>query len=668
MKNNVIGFPRIGKLRELKLATESYFKGELTEKELREKAARLKKTQWNIQSKNGVDFIPSNDFSFYDTMLDTAVLLNVIPNRYKALKLSPLDEYFAMARGCQSESGDVKALATKKWFNTNYHYIVPEIDDNVEIKLTGTKLFDEFLEAKSLGYNTKPVVIGAYTFVRLAVRTGIKTVEDCIPELIEAYSEILKKLNLLGAEWVQFDEPALVMDMDNEDIDLFCRLYDSVLADKGNVKVLLQTYFGDVRDCYDYITDMEFDGIGLDFCEGSRSLDLILEKGFPKDKILFAGVVNGKNIWKNNYAKTLETINTLEQNVGEIVIGTSCSLLHVPYTVKNETKLAKDYVRYFAFAEEKLQELADLKRILAAAAPKRTAVYKDNAALFASERVKPDKKVGDKIAKLTGKDFVRLPEFAQRAELQEQKFAFPLLPSVTVAASSQIADIKAKRAKFRKGEITLKQYTDFNRKKIAEYIKLQEKSGLDVLVYSEFDFNDMVEYFCENLNGYVITENAWVQSCGVCCVKPPIVWGDISRSKPITAENTAYAQKCTKKVVKGMLAGPVTILNLSFTREDISQSETAYQIALAVREEVLDLEKNGIKIIQINEEAFKEKLPLRKSECCNEYLDWAISAFRLVHSGVKPETRIHAICCGESDDIAKDMDADVISSEDSSLI
>lgn len=661
MKNNVIGFPRIGKLCELKLAVESYFKGELTEKELQGKAAQLKKAHWNLQSKNGIDFISSNDFSFYDTMLDTAVLLNVIPSRYKTLKLSPIDEYFAMARGCQHEAGDVKALTTKKWFNTSYHYIVPEIDDDTEIKLTGTKLFDEFLEAKSLGYKTKPVVIGAYTFIRLAVRTGIKTVEDCIPELIEAYSEILKKLNLLGVEWVQFDEPALVMDMDNEDIDLFCRLYDSILTDKGNVKVLLQTYFGDVRDCYDYITDMDFDGIGLDFCEGARSLSLVKEKGFPKNKVLFAGVVNGKNIWKNNYAKTLEIVNDLEANVDTIVIGTSCSLLHVPYTLKNETKLSKDYIRYFAFAEEKLQELSDLKRILTAASPKRTAAYKTNTALFTSERIKTDKKISDKISKLTDKDFVRFPEFVQRSQIQRQKFAFSLLTAATVASLPQTADIRANRLKFKKGEITFKQYTDFNHKKIAEYIKLQEKSNLDVLVYSEFEYDKMIEYFSENLNGYILTENAWVQSCGICCVKPPIIWGDIFRSKPMTIENTAYAQKCTKKTIKGMLAGPVTILNCSFAREDISLKESAYQIALAIREEVLDLEKNGIKIIQIDETAFEENLPLRKSEWYSEYLDWAIPAFRLVHSSVKPETRIHAVCCEEFNNIAKDMDADVIS-------
>lgn len=667
MKSNVIGFPRIGNSRELKFAVESYFKGEITETELQKKAAALRKTHWSVQSKSSVDLIPSNDFSFYDNMLDTAVLLNVVPARYKNLTATPLEKYFAMARGYQKDTDDVKALAMKKWFNTNYHYMVPEIEDDTEIRLTGTKLFDEYLEARTLGFETKPVIIGPYTFIRLAVRTGSKTVEDCIPELRKAYADLLVHLNLLGTAWVQFDEPALVMDMDNEDIDLFCHLYDSILTEKGHVKVLLQTYFGDIRDCYTYVTDMAFDGIGLDFCEGVRSLALVQENGFPKNKTLFAGVVNGKNIWKNNYAKTLETLTALKACTEDIVISTSCSLLHVPYSVKNETKLSKTYLAHFAFAVEKLQELSDLKRIVSAVAPKRTVAYTNNVALFAAPRTQADVKVRTRLEKLTDKDFVRVPSLEERAVLQSKKFRLPLLPTTTIGSFPQTEDVRINRARYKKGSITLKQYTDFNHKKIAECIRLQEKLGLDVLVHGEFERNDMVEYFGENLNGYIFTEKAWVQSYGTRCVKPPVIWGDISRSKPMTVDYAVYAQKCTKKPVKGMLTGPVTILNWSFPREDISLKDMAYQIALAIREEVLDLEKNNIRMIQIDEAALREKLPLRKSDWHTGYLDWAIPAFRLVHSGVKPETQIHThMCYSEFDDIIKEidaMDADVISFE-----
>ena len=360
MKTTIIGFPRVGSLRELKFASEKYFRGEISAEELQNTAKELRCTHWQLQKENGISLIPVNDFSFYDNMLDTAVLLNAVPERYRALSLSPLDTYFAMARGYQGEHGDVKAFAMKKWFNTNYHYMVPEIEDTTEIRLAGEKPFAEYAEAKALGVPAKLVLIGPFTFLKLARFTGEKTLSDFVEDTVKAYCDYLAKLNELGAAWAELDEPYLVKDLSAEDIALFTQIYKTVLAAKGNVKVLLQTYFGDVRDCYSEITALDFDGIGLDFTEGKQTMALVQKNGFPKEKILFAGVVNGKNIWRNSYKKTLKILEQMRPVCGEIVLNTSCSLLHVPYTLRNETKLAKSYQKHFAFAEEKLEELAEL--------------------------------------------------------------------------------------------------------------------------------------------------------------------------------------------------------------------------------------------------------------------------------------------------------------------
>lgn len=667
MKTSIIGYPRIGSLRELKFASEKYFKGEISASELQETAKNLRSANLNVQRESGLDFIPSNDFSFYDGILDTAVLLNAVPERYRNLKLSELDTYFAMARGYQGKNGDVKALAMKKWFNTNYHYMVAEIDDNTEIRLSGNKPFELFAEALENGVKTKPVIIGAYTFLKLAKYTGNKNVSDFAEDVIEAYAGILKKLVSAGAEWVQFDEPCLVMDMTAEDKDFFVSLYKKILSEKNGVKVLVQTYFGDVRDCYSEICRLDFDGIGLDFVEGKKNLELVQENGFPADKVLFVGLVNGKNIWKNNYANTLYIISGLQKHCSEIVINTSCSLLHVPYTLKNETKLSESYKKHFAYAEEKLSEIAELKKILSSDIPLETEEYKRNSYIFTETRLHENGDVQKKVQALSGADFVRLPEFRVREEIQKKRFNLPLFPTTTIGSFPQIAEVRTVRSSFRKGEISEEQYDSYMKEKISECVKLQEKIGLDVLVHGEFERNDMVEYFGECLDGYIFTEKAWVQSYGTRCVKPPVVWGDISRAKSMTVKWSAYAQSLTNKPMKGMLTGPVTILNWSFPREDISLKESAYQIALAIREEVLDLESNGISIIQVDEAALREKLPLRKSDWKSDYLDWAIPAFRLVHSGVKPETQIHThMCYSEFSDIIMeidDMDADVITFE-----
>ncbi|HRR76432.1 MAG TPA: 5-methyltetrahydropteroyltriglutamate--homocysteine S-methyltransferase [Ruminococcus sp.] len=667
MNTTIIGYPRIGNLRELKFASEKYFRSEINASELEKAAKDIRTYNLALQKKSGIDLIPSNDFSFYDGVLDTAFLLNAVPARYTSLGLSTLDTYFAAARGYQGQNGDVKALAMKKWYNTNYHYMVPEIDDETEIRLAGTKPFVLFSEALENGVKTKPVIVGAYTFLKLARYKGKKTAADFIGQTAAAYSELLNKFSELGAEWVQFDEPSLVKDMTAEDIETFVSLYSKILPNKGNVKVIAQTYFGDVRDCYKELCRLDFDGIGLDFVEGKKSLELVKSSGFPKDKTLFAGVVNGKNIWRNNYASTLLIIDELKKYASDIVLSTSCSLLHVPCTLANETKLAESFKKHFAYAEEKLTELADIKKITASASPLETEEYRRNAALHSEPRSGRNNAVREKVAKLTEKDLVRLPAFAERERIQKERFKLPLFPTTTIGSFPQTADVKSTRKSYRNGDISDSEYESFIEKKIAECVALQEEIGLDVLVHGEFERNDMVEYFGECLDGYIFTEKAWVQSYGTRCVKPPVVWGDISRAKPMTVRWSVYAQSLTDKPMKGMLTGPVTILNWSFPREDITLKESAFQIALAIREEVLDLEANGISIIQVDEAALREKLPLRKSDWREDYLDWAIPAFRYVHSGVKPETQIHThMCYSEFADIIRDiddMDADVITFE-----
>lgn len=666
MKTSIIGYPRIGARRELKFASERYFRHEISEAELQTAAKAVRLAGLNAQKNSGLDFVPSNDFSFYDNTLDAAVLLGAVPARYAALGLSPLDTYFAMARGYQGEKGDVKALAMKKWFNTNYHYMVPEIEDDTRIRLSATQPFDLFAEALRAGVKTRPAVVGAFTFLKLARFTGTKTAADFAPAVVAAYRDLIDVLQNAGAEWIQFDEPSLVTDLTVSDIAFFRSIYTEILAGK-KIKVLLQTYFGDVRDCYTEICALPFDAIGLDFVEGKRNLSLVKTYGFPAGKTLIAGVVNGKNVWRNDFAKTVATVRELRSVCADVALGTSCSLLHVPYTVAAETRLSEEYKKRFAFAEEKLGELAALKKILSAPVPEETSEYAENVALFAAPRGGENPAVRAKVAALTDSDFERKPDFYTREKIQKERFALPLFPTTTIGSFPQTADVKAARSKHKKGELSDAAYESFLRDKIAECIRKQEEIGLDVLVHGEFERNDMVEYFGENLDGYLFTENAWVQSYGTRCVKPPVIWGDVSRSAPMTVRWSKFAASLTDKPVKGMLTGPVTILNWSFPREDITLRESAMQIALAIREEVLDLEANGIKIIQVDEAALREKLPLRKADRRVDYLDWAIPAFRLVHSGVRPETQIHThMCYSEFGDIIRDidnMDADVITFE-----
>ena len=661
MTTSIIGFPRIGEHRELKFATEKYFRKEISAEELQATAKELRAKHWRLAQERGVDQIPSNDFSLYDTFLDTAVLFNIVPEQVQAIDLSELDKYFALARGYQGEKGDVRALPMKKWFNTNYHYIVPKFEANTQVKLAGHKLFDEFQEAKDLDIHTRPVLVGPFTLLRLAeYAEGVNPVQFIEP-LVAAYKEVFRRLADLGATDIQLDEPALVKDISELELTLFDKLYQGLLADKAGLSVLLQTYFGDVRDVYSHLVQLPVEAIGLDFLEGRKTLDLVKEHGFPADKVLYAGVVNGKNIWRNDYAKTLALLEEIPaQNV---VLSTSCSLLHVPFTTANE-EFAPEILAHFAFAAEKLDELRELDAIRAGQGEEFLAA---NKALFAAERTVRNAELATQLAGLDDAAFTRQPALAERAKAQHQAFNLPVLPTTTIGSFPQTREVKVNRATFRRGEKTEAEYTAFIEAEIDEWIKWQEEIGLDVLVHGEFERNDMVEYFGENLSGYLFSKNGWVQSYGTRGVKPPIIWGDVKRERPITVKWSAYAQAQSDLPVKGMLTGPVTILNWSFPREDITIKESTLQIALAIREEVLDLEAAGIHIIQIDEAALREKLPLRKSDWYSEYLDWAIPAFRLVHSGVAPTTQIHThMCYSEFTDIIpaiEQLDADVISFE-----
>ena len=672
---SVSGFPRIGGDRELKKAIEGYWKGKHGLDQVRATAKELRERHWRLQAEAGIDLIPSNDFSYYDQVLDTAILLNVIPQRYDRLAFeNPEDTLFAMARGYQGPKGDVTALPMKKWFTTNYHYLVPEIDSATDIHLNGTKPFDEFEEAKALGIHTKPVLVGPYTFLKLARNAKAEPLEldkGLVNAVAAVYAEILTRFAALGATWVQFDEPYLVLDKEDGDVELFKTLYAKILpARTGGVKVLLNTYFGHIADVYETVSLLGFDGIGLDLIEGrDENLEAVGRYGVGESTTLFAGVINGRNIWRNDYAASLGLVDALRQVTPNVAVATACSLLHVPFSTAGEDGLGDEVLRHFAFAVEKLGELRAVADLSDAdeEAKKASDLLRENQALFDGTRVEPDRAVADRLAALTDEDATRLPARAERQRLQREALHLPLLPTTTIGSFPQTAEVRAARARLRKGELSHEEYDAFIRSQIDQVIAWQEQIGLDVLVHGEFERNDMVEYFGQRLNGFLFTRNAWVQSYGTRCVKPPIVWGDVSRREPITVAWSSYAQSRTNQVVKGMLTGPVTILNWSWPREDVSNELQTRQLALAIRDEVLDLENAGIRVIQIDEAALREKLPLRKSDWHKKYLDWAIPAFRLVHAAVQPTTQIHThMCYSEFNDIIRDidaMDADVISFE-----
>ena len=508
MSTTIIGFPRLGEFRELKFTTEKYFRHEISAEDLLAAAKELRAKHWNIVKEKGISEIPSNDFSHYDNVLDAAFLFNVVPSSVQGLELTDLERYFALARGYQGEKGDVRALPMKKWFNTNYHYIVPKFEKETQVKLAGHKIFDEFAEAKELGLVTRPVVVGPFTLLQVSDFEDGVAPADFVDALAAAYQEVFAKLAELGAERIQLDEPSLVKDLSAEEKALFLDLYKKLLADKKGLEVLIQTYFGDVRDIYADLVQLPVDAIGLDFVEGKKTLDLV-KGGFPADKTLYAGIVNGKNIWRNNYEKSLAV---LEQIPAEnLVLTSSCSLLHVPFTTANE-EFEPAILNHFAFAVEKLDEIRDLDAIRNGGGAEALAA---NKALFAAERVGQNAELAARIAGLTDADYTRLPVFAEREEIQHKALNLPPLPTTTIGSFPQTKEVRAKRLAFRKGELSAEDYDKFLAEQIDEWIKWQEEVGFDVLVHGEFERNDMVEYFGQNLSGYLFSKNGWVQSYGM---------------------------------------------------------------------------------------------------------------------------------------------------------
>ncbi|MGN0242126.1 MAG: 5-methyltetrahydropteroyltriglutamate--homocysteine S-methyltransferase [Candidatus Weimeria sp.] len=666
MKYTVTGFPRIGEKRELKFAAEKYFRHEISAEELKLTAKELRLKNYRKISEAGCDTVPVNDFSFYDGMLDTAFMLNAIPDRFKDLGLNRLDTYFAAARGYQDNGIDAKALAMKKWFNTNYHYMVPELEADTDIRLSDEYLSAILKEAVDAHINARPVIIGPFTFLMLSHNNGCT--KDITGALSEAYAEIFSLLKKYDIRIVQFDEPYLGYDLDDSQITLFHDLYDTILKNKGGIKVLLTTYFGDIRDCYSEVMSLPFDAVQMDFIEGIKSLDLLKEYGFPDDKTLYAGVINGKNVWKADYTKKSSLINEIKKYAAHVELTTSCSLLHVPYTLQSEEKMEGSVKARLSYAYEKLDELRDLSLICGSSDSDQAAkIISDNQKAINENPLLHDSSVTDRVSNLSEDDFIRKPDRNRRLEIQHKEFNLPLFPTTTIGSFPQTKEVRSIRAKYRKGEISEEAYKNQIKAYIKDCIKLQEEIGLDVLVHGEYERNDMVEYFGEHFNGFIFTQNAWVQSYGTRCVKPPVIFGDVSRSHPVTVEWIKYAASLTDKPVKAMLTGPVTIFNWSFPREDISAEQSMYQIGLAIRDEASDLEAAGIKIIQVDEAAFREKLPLRKADWHKHYLDYAIRAFRLVHSGLQAGTQLHThMCYSEFTDIIPeidDMDADVITFE-----
>jgi len=652
MKTCVAGYPRIGHRRELKKAEESFFRGEIGERELLETARSIRCENWKRLRESDIDSIPSNDFSLYDNVLDAACLIGAIPERYANAGLSPLRAYFAMARG--DAEADLKALPMRKWFTTNYHYIVPELTESSRLRLSGDKPFDEYREALELGIRTRPFIVGPFTFLKLASYAGNLTARDFVGQISAAYRSILDRCASEGIDAIDLGESALVTDLSHEDVTLFSKIYREILSAKGRVSVRLHTSFGDIRDCWTEVMALPFDSVALDFVEGPGNLDLLARHGFPSNRELVAGVISGRNVWKTDVASAaclvsrISALSGCDPSSGRLSLGASCSLLHVPLSLTHEASLNPGVRSRLSFAEEKLSELTSI-----AAADDRARVNADTTA--------------DRYAIPYPAEWTRVPSRAERKRSQRPIFAFPALPTTTIGSFPQTHETRETRAALRRGEISATEYDAAIRRMIADCVSLQEEIGLDVLVHGEYERNDMVEFFGQNLEGFAFTANGWVQSYGTRCVKPPIIVSDVRRARPLTVDLAVYAQSLSPKPVKGMLTGPVTILNWSFPREDIPLAESCFQIARAIREEALDLERNGIKIIQIDEAALKEKLPLRESDRGPRYLDWAIPAFRLCASGLRPETQVHThMCYSEFADIVSAidaLDADVITFE-----
>ncbi|KAG6880390.1 hypothetical protein C0992_007801 [Termitomyces sp. T32_za158] len=672
--SSVLGFPRIGANREIKKAVEAYWAGKISAEDLNKAAAEVKKASWNSVKSQGVDFVPSGEFSLYDHVLDHAAAFNVIPKRYVGLGLSPLDVYFAMGRGRQSEGVDVPASEMKKWFDSNYHFVVPEFSEETDFKLNFNKALEEFNEAKAAGITTRPVVLGPISFLVLGKaakgsKPGFQPI-SLLPKLLPIYTKLLSDLKDAGAEWVQIDEPVLILDsaasLEKEFTSTYAEL--APLAPK----ILLTTYFARLDSNLNFVAKLPVSGLHIDLDRAPGQLQEVVDAIKNTNIVLSLGLVSGRNIWKTDFDAALKLGKVAVDALGQerVIVATSSSLLHTPVTLASETKLTPEQKDWFSFATEKAAEVATLAASLSNSQdPKVAAALEANKTSIAARRAfeaNSDDTVRKRVAAITPDQLERKSPFAVRKEIQAKHINLPKFPTTTIGSFPQTKEIRLARAKLGKGELTSEQYEEFIKKEIETVVRFQEKIGLDLLVHGEPERNDMVQYFGEQLNGFVFTQNAWVQSYGSRYVRPPIIVSDVSRPGPMTVKWSSYAQSLTNKPMKGMLTGPVTILNWSFPRADVSRELQSKQLALALRDEVVDLEKAGIHAIQVDEPAIREGLPLRRADW-DAYLKWAVDSFKLATAGVSDTLQTHShFCYSDFDDIfpsIQRLDADVISIE-----
>jgi 5-methyltetrahydropteroyltriglutamate--homocysteine methyltransferase len=672
IKTKALGYPRIGQDRQLKKATESYWKGETTLNVLKAAGAQIRKDNWLKQKQAGIDHIPSNDFSFYDQMLDMSCLLGNVPARFGwDGKTVGLDTLFFMARGLRpgSSAKPTTACEMTKWFDTNYHYIVPEFSASTKFTLSSPKVFDEFKEAKDLGIETVPVLIGPGTYLLLGKGPAGFDNLSLLEGLVPIYEEILKRLSTQGAQWIQMDEPVFALDLNSRQLEALKKTYERLSRASG-AKLLVATYFGELRSNLQTFTQLPVAALHIDAVRGASEVACVA-RSIGSQKLLSVGIIDGRNIWKNDFTASLNILNQAQSVIGagRLIVASSCSLIHTPISLAHEPKLDSELKNWMAFSEEKLQELDSLRGLLDGTAIKDvlTANVKAISSRRQSKRIHQDA-VAKRVASVGPKDLNRASAFEQRRSLQVKKLHLPIFPTTTIGSFPQTTQVRNLRSQWKKKDIDTKQYEAAMEAEIKRCVEFQHEIDIDMLVHGEFERNDMVEYFGEQLEGFTFTSNGWVQSYGSRYVKPPIIFGDVYRPRPMTVRWSAYAQGLTKKPMKGMLTGPVTISQWSFVRDDQPRSQTVKQIALAIRDEVLDLEKAGIAAIQIDEPALREGLPLRKTDW-PEYLRWAVDAFRLSCSGVKNETQIHThMCYSEFNDIIEaiaELDADVISIETS---
>lgn len=665
-----LGFSRIGPNRELKRALESYWSHKSTDQELQSVCQSLRLQAWQWQRAAGIQHIPSNDFSMYDQVLDTSVMVGAIPRRFgwNGGEVS-LATYFAMARG--DAENNIAAMEMTKWFDTNYHYLVPELRSGQTFELSSLKPVEEFLEAKQNGYHTRPVLIGPVTYLLLGKSLGGNFNKlSLLDALLPVYEEVLSKLAAAGADWVQIDEPCLVTDLDHDARLALRRAYERLGAVSSRLSILVASYFGALQDNLETAVGLPVQALHVDLVRGEAQLEEVLDK-LPTNEMLSIGLINGRNIWRTDLERAKQIVCRTVSVLGEerVIVGPSCSLLHVPVDLAVESSLRVDIQSWLAFGRQKLAEVCALASSVASDSGGSQAVFSENAELIKDRRQSPltrNAEVQQRLQAITPEMSRRQSNYPNRRIFQQKSLALPLLPTTTIGSFPQTSEVRAARSQFKRGELSQEQYDAFLQETLVQTIRFQEEAGLDVLVHGEAERNDMVEFFGEQLDGFAFTKNGWVQSYGSRCVKPPIIYGDVKRRHPMTVRWAEQAMKCTAKPVKGMLTGPVTILCWSFVRDDQSRSDTCRQIALAIRDEVQDLERAGVRIIQIDEPAFREGLPLREADRA-DYLHWAVESFRLASSGVADRTQIHThMCYADFNNIlaaVAELDADVISME-----